>query len=71
MVSASARLLPAVPGLSKVVIFAMPTYYFPSYWGYTSAPFVTTSFSNVSPVFDNGQTETIASRLPSFLLPPS
>lgn len=40
----------------KVVIFAAPTYYFPSYWGYTSAPFVTTSFSNVSPAFDNDQT---------------
>ena len=36
---------------------AWPTYYYPWYYGYVSSPVdASTSFSNVSPVFDNGQT---------------
>src|SRR5262245_17726611 len=35
----------------KVIVFASPTYFYPSYWSYASAPVAaSTSFSNVSPV---------------------
>jgi hypothetical protein len=48
---------PPFKAYPKVVIFASPTYYYPSYCGYAPSPIVaSTSFSNVSPVFDNGQT---------------
>jgi hypothetical protein len=41
----------------KFVTCAWPTYYYPRYYGYVSSPVdASTSFSNVSPVFDNGQT---------------
>ena len=41
----------------KFVTCAWPTYYYPWYYGDVSSPVdASTSFSNVSPVFDNGQT---------------
>ncbi len=41
----------------KFVTCAWPTYYYPSYYGYVSSTVdASTSFSNVSPVFDDGQT---------------
>jgi hypothetical protein len=41
----------------RVVIFAAPTSFYPFSCGYVSAPIAaSTSFSNVSPVFDDGQT---------------
>ena len=41
----------------KFVTCAWPTYYYPWYYGDVSSPVAaSTSFSNVSPVFDDGQT---------------
>ncbi len=60
---------PPFKAYPKVVHCAWPSYYFPSYYGYVSAPIVaSTSFSNVSPVFDNGQTGIY--RVPSPIISP-
>jgi hypothetical protein len=48
---------PPIKNYPKFITCAWPTYYYPWYYGYVSAPIdASTSFSNVSPVFDNGQT---------------
>jgi len=47
---------PTLRAYPKFVHCAWPTYYYPSYYGYAPASIIaSTSFSNVSPVFDNGQ----------------
>jgi hypothetical protein len=60
---------PPLKAYPKVVSCAWPIYYYPSYYGYASAPIVaSTSFSNVSPVFDNGQTQIY--RVPAPIISP-
>jgi hypothetical protein len=48
---------PPIKSYPKFIHCAWPTYYYPWYYGYVSSPIVaSTSFSNISPVFDDGQT---------------
>jgi hypothetical protein len=54
----------------KFVTCAWPTYYYPWSYGYVSSPIsASTSFSNVSPVFENGQTGIY--RVPTPIISPS
>jgi hypothetical protein len=54
----------------KFITCAWPTYYHPWYYGYVSSPVdASTTFSNVSPVFDNGQTGVY--RVPVPIISPS
>ena len=53
----ASTVFPPIKHYPKFITCAWPTYYYPGYYGYVSAPIdASTSFSNVSPVFDNGQT---------------
>jgi hypothetical protein len=55
----------------KVITCAWPTYYYPVYYGYAPSPIVaSTSFSNVSPVFDDGRTGIYRVPAPVLSAPP-
>jgi hypothetical protein len=62
---------PPLRACPKVITFAFPTYYYPAYYGYAATPtVVSTSFSNVSPVFDNGETGIYRVPVPIISPPP-
>jgi hypothetical protein len=66
----ASAICPPIKPYPKFIHCAWPTSYYPWYYGYVSSPVdASTSFSNVSPVFDNGQMGIY--RVPAPIISPS